>query len=147
MERCAGMMRPLETNTAPAKPPRSGVPCAGCFGNPTKMPWDRVIPELLNTTTRPIFPMTARASGGCTAKKEGQFWPSPGTCNSLLVKLSKRIQKRRQAEDPGRAEKPICGGARTKATAIDLSDLTSATPHKLHPLRSRKVPVRAQLRL
>src|SRR5437899_2456003 len=144
MEQCAGMMRPQETNTAPAKPPRSGVPCAGCFGNRTKMPWDQAILELLNTTTRPIFPMTARASGGCTVKKEAQFWPSLGTCSSLLVKHSKRIQKRRMAEDQGRAEKLICGGARIKTTAIDLSDLTSATPHKLHPLRSRRVRVRAQ---
>src|SRR6266850_2565058 len=128
MEQCADMMHPPEMNTAPAKLPRSGVPCAGCSGNRTKMPWDQVTPELLNTTTRPIFLMTARASGGCTAKKEAQFWPSLVTCSSLLVKHSNRIRKPRQAEDRGRAEKRICGGARTKATATDLSDQTSATP-------------------
>src|SRR5438445_4535482 len=111
------------------------------------MPWDQAIPELLNTTMRPISPMTARGSGGCTAKKAAQFWPSLGMCNSLLVKLFKRIRKRRQAEDRGRAEKPICGGARTKTTATDFYDSTSAARHTPHPLRSRRVRVRAQLRL
>src|SRR6266446_657712 len=119
MEQCAGMMRPRETNTAPAKPPRFGVPCAGCSGNQTKMPWDQAIPELLNSTMRPISPMTKRALGGCTVKKGAQFWPSLGTCNSLLVKHSKRILKRPQAKDRGQAEKLICGGVRTKTMGIN----------------------------
>src|SRR2546422_11068865 len=122
MERCAVMMRPRETNTAPAKPPKSGVPCAGCSGNQTKMLWDQEIPELLNITMQPISPVTPRALGGCTVKKAAQFWPSLDTCNSLLAKHSKRIQKRLRARDRGQGEKPICGGVRTKTRAIDLSD-------------------------
>src|SRR6266850_6281282 len=102
MEPCAGMMRQQETNTAPAKPLRSGAPCAGCSGNRMKMQSDQEIPEPLNIMMQLISRMTKRGLGGCTAKEAAQFWPWPATCNSSVVKLSKRIPKRRQAEDRGR---------------------------------------------
>src|SRR4029079_4900039 len=98
---------------------RSGALCAGCFGNPMRMRWDRAIPEHLSIMMPQIFRMRAKELACSIAKEGAQFWPWRGTCSLLAAISFKKIPPPQADADPDPVERPISGGVLIAATGIN----------------------------